>query len=365
MKAWWALSLIAVACVDDAEQMVRREQAEGHKKIDASNTTLAESDDVKVKVKFVAFGDVDWTDDTPLDMVPDVRIAIIKDDRVSDWWTSITGIQDYISPIDYIPPGVQVQSSIESISAAPASFITTGFDGTAETVLRFDNRSIDQYMICVSSPDNEDLIAGCSRIEIIWLPNFDTLSAIFYIYFSDGRAYIDRDKERYQRFSDKTLTSKNDSYSIAKVAFVSAAYSDIGPPVFRRNALVAIIKDEDIGDWWQLISDNRLYDSNEVPFLNKYEAIQFDSRVLNNMPIHIANTGYNAITRIELEPDDYLLCEVTQGLITNCIYEYIVSTQTYEYEISYLGEGGYYMERQSEGYVERLLRDSQDWEFIG
>ena len=296
-------------------------------------------------------------------MVPDVKIAVIKDDNVPDWWTSVTGIQqEYISLADYIPPGVRVQSSFDSISAAPASFITTDFGGMAETFFRIVDRYIDRYMFCVISPVDEDLIAGCSRIETIWQLDFDTFNATFYIYFSDGRAYIDRTSERYQRFSDKTLALENDSGATANVTFVSIAYSDIGPPVFLRNALVAVIKDEDIGDWWQSISDHELFNRSEVLFLNGYEAMRFDSIVLHNTRVHIVNTGHDAITKIELEPGDYLLCAVTDGWLTGCVYEYIVPSQTYEYKISYVGEGPDDMGRESEGYVERLLRDSQDWE---
>ena len=373
LKLWWVLGLLAAACGDDAELRVQPERAEEYRRVNVSNTsTSAESGDVEGVVRFVAFGDVDGSDGISSGMVPNVSVAVIKDDEVSDWWKSVAGIEDYISPTYFIPPGVQVQSSSGGISAAPVSFITTGLDGTAETVLRFDSRSrsIDMHMmiymnmmICAVSPVDETLIAGCSQIEYIWLPS--SLDITFYIYFSDGRAYIDRNSERYQRFIDETSASEDDPGAIATVAFVSIVYSDIRDPRFLRNGLVAIVEDEDIGNWWETISDNELFsDGHGMLFLDSHQRIWFDPRIIGNMPIRIVNTGYDAIAEIEIEPGDYLLCEVERS-IGGCIYEYIAASQTYEYEISSSGEGGFYMGRQSPGYVERHLIDSQDWEFHG
>lgn len=360
LKALVAFGLVAAACVDDEETRTpRRAQL-------ASHTTLAESSDVEVSVRFVSFGDVDRSDGIPLGIVPDVKIAVIKDDDVPGWWASVTSIQDYISSTDYIPPGVQVRSSFDDISTAPAAFVTTDLDGTAETVLTIPEYSIHDYMFCAVSPVDEGLISGCSELQAVWRPNFDTLDITFYVYFSDGRAYINRNNERYQQFKDGTRASEGDSDDTATVFFVSIAYSDIGPPTFLRNMLVAVIKGEDIGDWWRTISGNEFSDRREVPLLNYYGVgIQFDPRVLGNTSAHIVNTGYDAIAEIELEPGDYLLCEADYGSINGCIYEYIVASQVYEYEISPQWEGPFSMGRQSEGYVERHLMDSRDWKFNG
>lgn len=352
-----AFGLVAAACVDDDESAAQREKA--------STDTPAESDDVEVTVRFVAFGDVDRSDGISLGVVPDVRIAVIKDDDVSGWWKSVTGIEGYLSPTYYIPPGAQVQSSFDGISTAPASFVTTGLDGTIETVFRFDSGAIGRRMFCVISPLDENLIAGCSQIENVWLPTFDSLDTTFYIYFSDGRAYVDRNSSRYQQFIGEASAPEEISDATATVTFVSTFYSDIYPPVFLRNILIAVIEDEDIGNWWRTISDNRLHNEHEVLFIDHHADIHFDTRVIDNMPIRIANTGHDAIAKIELEPGDYLLCEANNGSIGGCVYEYIAASQSYEYEISDSGEGGFYMDRQSEGYIERLLIDSQDWEFNG
>lgn len=317
-------------------------------------------------MRFVAFGDMDGNDGGSLGMVPDVKVAVIKDDDVRSWWASVTGIESNISATDYIPPGAQVQSSVYSISAAPASFVTTDHGGVAEKVIRFTSRSpIDDYMFCAVSPVDESLIAGCSEMQTVWRSSFDALDITFYVYFSDGRAYIDRGSGRYQLFQEGTLTSEDNPDATATVALVSIMYSDIGPPTFLRNMLVAVIKDEDIGHWWGTISDDEFSDKSKDLLLNHYQGIQFDPRLLGNTPARIVNTGYDAIARIEIGPGDYLLCEVTYGSIGGCVYEYIAASQTYAYEINPSGEGGFYMGKQSEGYIERHLRVSRDWEFSG
>lgn len=359
LKALVAFGLVAAACVADEETRTpRRAQL-------ASNTTLTESSDVEVTVRFIAFGDVDRGDGISLGIVPEVKIAVIKDDDVSGWWKSVTGIEGYISPTYHIPPGVQVQSSFDGISTAPASFLTTGLDGTIETVFRFDSGSIGKHMFCVISPLDENLIAGCSQIENVWLPSFDSLDTTFYIYFSDGRAYVDRNSRRYQRFMGEASAPEDISDATATATFVSILYSDISPPMFFRNILIAVIEDEDISNWWRTISDNGLQNDHEVLFLDYHVGIRFDARAIGNVPARIVNTGYDAIAKIELGSGDYLLCEVNNGSIGGCVYEHIAASQSYEYEISDSGEGGFYMGRQSEGYVERHLMDSRDWEFNG
>ena len=317
-------------------------------------------------MRFVAFGDIDGNDGASFRMLPDVKVAVIKDDDVRSWWASVTGIEDNISSTDYVPPGAQVQSSVYGISAAPVSFVTTDQGGVAEKVIRLTSSSpIDDYMFCVVSPVDESLIAGCSEIQTVWHPSFEALDTTFYIYFSDGRVYIDRSGRRYQLFQDGTWASADGSDATSTIAFVSILYSDVGPPTFLRNRLVAVIKDEDIGHWWGTISGDAFSDKSEVLLLNYYEGIQFDPRLLGNTPARIVNTGYDAIAKIETGPGDYLFCEVTYGLIGGCIYEHIAASQVYIYEINPSGEGGFYIGSQSEGYIERHLRVSKDWEFSG
>lgn len=63
-----------------------------------------------------------------------------------------------------IPPGVRVQSTAEKLAAAPARFITTGFDGTAEIHINYIDDGAYDYSSCVISPIVDDLMAGYKLI---------------------------------------------------------------------------------------------------------------------------------------------------------------------------------------------------------
>ena len=365
-KVWCLLGLLGVvACMDEYGIADLEEQSEANEKGTALSAALSKSGEAGVTVRFVAFGDVDKDDDIPFDMVPDVRIAAIKKDDVSDWWATVTGdgfAASKDSSVSYVPPGVQVVSSFERISGAPALFVTTGSGGTIETTLAFSHPAELGYMFCVISPTDKDLLAGCSSLGNIWddinLDDDDNFNVTLYTYLSDGRAYIDSDSGRYQRFLDGTLISGEGS-DAATVTFVSISYADIEPPMFNRNSLVAVIKDGDIGDWWKKISNN-----GEHPlflYTGYYEwGIDIDSEILGP-PARIVTTGYDAIAEVELEPGDYLFCGVG-GTVSDCDYEYIAASQNYEYTIfsSELGAG---IAKERTGYIERLLKEAKEWEF--
>ena len=294
-------------------------------------------------MRFIAFGDVDNDDNTPLEMVPDVRIVAIKGRDVSDWWASVIADEEFVASEDsdiryYVPPGVQIVASSGRIYNAPVSLLTTGPEGTVELTFTISKLAELEYMVCVISPADEDLIAGCSGIEELW-QHVDSFTATLYIYFSNGRAYIDSDRGRYQRFLDGTLTSGYDSNATATVKFVSTQYlgSDTEqlPLILGRNQSVAVIKDADIGNWWDQISDN----SERLLALDEYGRNRFitlDSEILEP-PIDIVTTGENAIAEIGLEPGNYLFCGLTGTdiVIFSCDYENIVASQDYVYGIHY------------------------------
>ena len=341
------------------------EQSEANDKGTVLSAALSESDEAEVTVRFVAFGDVDKGDDVPFGMVPDVRIAAIKKDDISDWWATVTGDSSDVNGdlrVSYIPPGVQVVSSFERISGAPAFFVTTGLGGVVETTFAFSHPAELGYMFCVISPVDRNLLAGCGGIRNVWddivLDDDDNFNVTLYAYLSDGRAYIESDSGRYQRFFDSTLIS-GDGSGAATVTFVSISYADIEPPMFNRNSLVAVIKDDDIGDWWRKISNDGEHPLFLYTGYNEW-GIDIDSEILGP-PARIVTTGYDAIAEVELEPGDYLFCGVG-GTVYDCDYEYIAVSQNYEYEIfsSELGTG---IAKERTGYIERLLKEAKEWEF--
>ena len=225
-----------------------------------------------VPVEFVAFGDVDGDGDLPFGTIPDVRIVILQDQSyfvdgdgdIAQWWDAVGGDDYGIS--SHIPPGVQVPSSADDIKAASASYVVTGPEGMAKTLLTagavetpetpltlgdlYDNHG--RYMVCAISPVDSDLISGCGPIHITLGSESDNT---VFIYFSDGRSFIDvgqDGRERYQRFLDDTLTSEVVT-GAATVTFL--VVSDLYYPILYSNELVAIVDDADIDIWWEMISD--------------------------------------------------------------------------------------------------------------
>lgn len=366
LKSGVVLSLLAVAaCVDGVELAVRQRRVVSQEISEA----LSEFGEAVVTMRFVAFGDVNNDDNTPLGMVPDVQIAAIKGYDVSDWWASVIVGEKFVADEDpgiryYVPPGVQIVASSGSIYNAPATFLTTRSEGTIELTLTISKLAELEYMVCVISPVDKDLIAGCSGIEELW-HHVDGFAATLYIYFSNGRAYIDSDSERYQRFLNGTLTSRYDSDATAAVKFVST--QDLGsdteqlPPILVRNQSVAVIKDADIGSWWDKISDRgeRLLALDEY---GRNRFIALDSDILGP-PIDIVTTGENAIAEIGLEPGDYLFCGLTgPGTgIFSCDYKNVAASQDYVYGIHY----SYFhanllssrMVREPNDYISHLLNE--------
>lgn len=347
-KVWCLLGMLgAVACVNEDRLASLQEQSEAYEKGAALSAALSESDEAVVTVRFVAFGDVDEGDDVPFGMMSGVQIAAIKHGDISDWWATVTGGSSVANgdlSVSYIPPGVQVMSSIESIFTAPAFFMNTGSEGMVETTFTFSYPAELGYMFCVISPIDKDLLAGCSSMINVWdiivLDNDDGFNATLYVYFSDGRAYIDSDSGRYQRFLDGILISGEGSGATATVTFISTKYSDSGPLALAQNQLVAVIQDDNIGDWWDRISNN----GERLLFLERYgkygiELVQppVGQPALAEMlepPARILTTGQNAIIEVDFEPGDYLLCRVGIAVF-DCKYENIAASQDYIYRIYY------------------------------
>ena len=92
-----------------------------------------EDEYAEVRVKFVAYGDVDPNDDIDFGVIPDLQIAVITEKEVQDWWAAV-GAKD-LGYISYLPPGAQIQSTADRIETSPIDLFTTGPNGTAEIYL--------------------------------------------------------------------------------------------------------------------------------------------------------------------------------------------------------------------------------------
>ena len=342
-----------------------------------------EDGDAEVRVRFIAYGDADPNDDIDFGVIPDVRIAVIDDRELSDWWDTIRG-DNFSEPPRrtqlYIPPGVQVQSTVEDIAASPIGFITTGPDGTAETYL---NPS-EHFSICVVSPVAAS-IAGCSLRETTgqWR------EMAFYLYFSRGRAYIENGQdgdERYRRFlyGQDSYDSSDES---ATITFISTDYTgeystdDLEGKYLSPGAEVIVINDTDIDAWWAAVFDNEvILDNSRNPLGASSSAsgsasgdpatwelgwASYDrevrERVRKNASIRTLVIEWPGIIEISLSPGDYLFCDLRNsdtgyGIIIGCDYVGIVAAQVYMFEVNY----GIW-KLSDEGL--QLLEDAKNWDF--
>ena len=264
-----------------------------------------------VTVTFVVYGDVDSDDDVPCGMIPDVRIALInqsgfnsaweEEDNMLNWWTAVGG--DELGIKRLIPPGVRVPTSAESLSAAPALFVTTGSDGIAEISIADE----DDYSLCAILPDN-DLIAGCyHHLKLRTIPSHITV----YTYLTYGHANIEAwNSDRYQRFLDGTGTTG----APAIVTFAAILSGEEVPTVPFPDTEIVIIGDEHVNAWWTAVSDNG---GNELELNNSFVR----SKVLAQDWVHMVTTGPNGLAKIVLVPGDYLICALTRETRLSCIYE--------------------------------------------
>ena len=325
-----------------------------------------EEDEEKVRVRFVAYGDVDPNDDIPFGMMPDVRIAVIPTTSAA-WWNAVRSDDwDDIPPGSrmYIPPGAQIQSTAEKIATSPIDFIVTGSDGTTETYLNPSNA----FKVCTIHPLDE-LIAGCSLTERIYKkPN-----PIFYIYFSHGRSYIENSQdgsERYYRYLYGDLDSYNSFGEPATVTLVSTGYTGTDVPPFidflAPGASLAVVDDSDIGEWWTAVSDGvaAVTEGEKYPLsVSSWEfgwGIPFNmevrERVLQSVTVRIIDIGWPGIIKVDMAPGNYLLCHITYEFIADCNYDNIVAAQDYICRVTETD-----ILRLSDIEGRQLLEEVKDW----
>ena len=328
-----------------------------------------EDEDVEVRIKFIAYGDVDPIDDIDFGVIPDLQIAVINNRKSSEWWNTVGGEvlgEQTHGSRTFIPPGVQIRSTADAIAASPIDLIATGSDGTAETYLK----SSEVFSVCVVSPV-EDLIAGCSLSESIYREHY----ILFYVYFSNGRAYIDREQngdERYYRFlhGDRNLYSP--SAEPATVTFVSTAFpNELNNSLFEDKYLapgaqVAVINDSDISAWWDAVSDNGKYPLYAIRGVESGWDIPYDrvvrERVRKNTPIRTVVIDWPGIIEVNLSPGDYLFCDLkgldedSYAVISSCTYTDIAAARDYTFEVNY---GVYELSEKGR----ELMEDAKNWDF--
>ena len=324
-------------------------------------------DEGTVTVEFVTYGDIDPDDEVPFGMIPNVQIAIIKEDEIMGedyftkekeirdnlrlWWETVGGHDLGIEK--HIPPGVSVQSTQEQLAAAPARFVTTGPDGKAVVPVDYTRDSY-MYSFCAISPVVDNLIAGCNTWSMSLLGPTETS---IQIYFTHGYAIVEPwrvDGDRFRRFSDGVEVSDEPAYLwVNATAFGGdVVYRDELPPPLSPvwDAQAAVVDGAHVSDWWEEISDDG---ANELD-MSRSPYVSPD--VLGHDWVSVVDTGPDGLGIIALPPGDYLLCETTGvGIVAGCLYEDLVGGQQHVFQINfYEGHPGH-MRRYSEEEVESFL----------
>ena len=310
-----------------------------------------------VTFRLVAFGDVDGDGGVGFGVVPDMRVAVIDKADLGDWWSAVGG--DALGIRELVPPGVQVQATAAGLESAPAQWVTTGPDGTAEISLTFTEPKYSLF--CVVSPVVDNLIAGCTRhVRRIW--TVDTL----YMYFSHGRAFLTAGSdtsERYQRFLDEgePVTRTRRSLTgprqyIATATIVAISHGDIGYNYLSPGVRIAIIEDADIGEWWTAISDNGEVDLNQYLVYGwpNNGGVYYNPETLETAPARIVTTGPDGSVEVELTVGTYLFCYISTA-ITGCDYEKISASQPNIFQV-FSGELGSGIYKHSESGGRKAMR---------
>lgn len=310
----------------------------------------AGSGDDTTTVRFVAYGDVDRSDGVGCGMMPEARLAVIVgNDDIADWWELVGG---KLGVVEQAPPGLLISFNSESLSAAPALFVTTGSDGIAETSIADTGEVVT---ICAMSTIAEDLIAGCSHERIRLKDGTDV-----YVYFSHNHAIVEtgpEGAERYERFLNGADISDQPRVT---VFLVSLFHGDYGPEPFflSPDRRVAIIEDAYVDAWWSEVSDGEDVD---LDMSGLGSGPYFDPEALENEWVHVVTTGDTGVTKIILPSGDYLFCQVDGA---GCDHASIAEPHDHVLEIDFssgiTGHGGVRMlTAEGEGSRgERLLIDA-------
>ena len=316
-------------------------------------------------VEVLAFGSLhgDGRDD-PEPLAGVAVIAIPGDRSVVTWLNALVGVDDESDPIAGVfskSPGVlhtgaQFRVDARQVLATPGVVITTtGDDGTAQ--LRLDPDM--GYSVCVLSPDDQDLIAGC---ESEFSPDFyysrGLLSASRFgavlVYFSYGRGYVGAARNYYNHFSEfywfQRIAEDVFDRDWPGPEFETRPAPRPKPPPGKasidfysdqnlRGDVVAIIEDSQIGAWWDTFHDKRI-----PPHLGYRYA---DIATLESTPASLVTLAPDPSVyeefqgTVTVDAGAHLVCWRT-GLLLLCVYEEFPAG-SYTYFTPYFIETEYYL----------------------
>ena len=139
------------------------------------------------------------------------------------------------------------------------------------------------------------------------------------MYFSHGRAFFDLDVDsgRYGRF----LTGDIDPAGTGKITVTGFSahdykgYAEIYVPLEDETyRSVAIVRDEDIGEFWDAVRDGWI------------EQLDIESPQ-TWAPAAVLRTGADGTATMQLPAGDYLFCWAWPGQVVDCTYEDVTAGQ--------------------------------------
>ena len=301
------------------------------------------------ELRFFAYGE---GGDAETGALAGVRVAVIGDPQA--WWEAVR--DDAPADWEVLPPGYRVWTSRLRLESAPARFVTTDDDGTVTVTVD----PAQSYLLCVAAADVYDVIAGCSQ-DLRYVRN---VGGGFHVYLSGGRAYVmsvDNDYRDGNLHYEQFLLGDTWERDPVKVTFLHQIVTDFGEDYFSSLGRLAVVHDDDIGTWWNTISqDDKLalsiLNTREFPYYAAAEwsgsfrrhdpdlppreqlgSLDVSSRQFDSAPAQYATIGADFTAEIDLSPGNYLLCAVGSKDIGSCIYEDIAASRD---TVVYLLSGG-------------------------
>ena len=301
------------------------------------------------ELRFFAYGE---GGDAETGALAGVRVAVIGDPQA--WWDAVR--DDAPAGWEALPPGYRVRTSRLRLESAPARFVTTGDDGAATATVD----PAQGYLLCVVAADVYDVIAGCSQ----GLHNVRYVGGGFHVYLSGERAYVmsnDNDYRDGNLHYEQFLLRDRWGRDPVRVTFLHSIITDFGEEYFSSLGRLAVVHDDDIGTWWNIISqDDKLAlsilntrefpyyaaaewsgsfrrDDLDLPSREQLGFLDVSSRQFDLAPAQYATIGTDLTAEIDLPPGDYLLCTVGSEDIGQCIYEDIAASRD---TVVYLLSGG-------------------------
>ena len=110
---------------------------------------------------------------------PNARVGLIAEYDVDAWWPAIT--DDVDGARSQYPPGAQIRSTVDRLSASPAQWYDTDGDGEVTVEVEPGN-----YLLCAVTTLDPEKLAGCGEVDL-------TTSLEIKVLYADGQIFVQPD----------------------------------------------------------------------------------------------------------------------------------------------------------------------------